>query len=463
MSDAVRARLSVTLFVQLAVMMFLQYAIWGVWAPVLGRYLLGPMGFSGTETGLVYMTMAIASILAPLIAGQIADRYFPTQYYLAVVHLLGGGLLYLLSQSEPKDFPKFFGLMMAYQLLYAPTVGLTNSLAFHHLPAGEKQFGPIRLWGAVAWIVVGLAFGQWLKGQPEAEQLRLVGQCLVWAAVLSVVNAVYCLTLPHTPPSRQGDNPFAFLEAFKLLKEPSFAVLTVISFLVATELQFYYVFGGPFFGSLRIAGQDIPEFFKSDLPASLAWLGIFERIPSTDDLWRIKEGSIPQILTLGQIIEVFVLLGLPWFVSRFGIRATIVIGILAWPIRYGIFSLGQPWWLVIASQGLHGLAYGFFFVGGQMYTDRVAGKDIRASAQSFMVLATAGVGMLLSSLIAGPVVDFFSTQSGQSGQQAVVNWQHVFLVPVGITVVGALAFLLFFREKSKEQLDQEFGRVGGLA
>jgi nucleoside transporter len=408
---------------RLSVMMFFQYAIWGVWAPVLGRYLTGPMGFTGTETGLVYMTMAIASILAPLIAGQIADRYFPTQFYLAVVHLLGAGLLYLLARAEPNNFWKFFGLMMAYQLLYAPTVGLTNSLAFHHLPEGEKQFGPVRLWGAVAWILVGLAFGQWLKSQPREEQLVLVGQCLNWAAVISLVNAVYCLTLPHTPPSQRPGNPFAFLDALQLLREKSFLVLVLISFLVATELQFYYVFGGPFFGSLGF-----------------------------------EEGTIPQILTLGQIVEVFVLAALPWFVAKYGIKTTIVIGILAWPIRYGIFSIGQPWWLIVASQGLHGLAYGFFFVGGQIYTDRVAGKDIRASAQSLMVLATAGVGMLLSSLIAGPVVDAFSTPSPTPGQPPIVNWHSVFLVPVAITVIGALVFLFGYREKTKEELDKEFGR-----
>src|SRR5439155_17483423 len=140
----------------------------------------------------------------------------------------------------------------------------------------------------------------------------------------------------------------------------------------------------------------------------------------------VEEGLIPVVLTIGQVVEIFVLLGLPLFVARFGIRATIVIGILAWPIRYGIFALGEPMWLVVASQGLHGLAYGFFFVGGQIYTDRVAGKDIRGSAQSFMVLATAGIGMLLSSLIAGPVVGAFSTPSPVPGQTPVVNWHYVF-------------------------------------
>jgi nucleoside transporter len=447
------------LYIRLSMMMILQYATWGVWGPVLFRYLGGPMKFSATEGGLIYMTMAIASILAPLIAGQIADRYFPTQSYLTVVHLLGAGLLYLMTQVEADTtvalfglsvgFWKFFGLMMAYQLLYAPTVGLTNSLAFHHLPRGEQQFGPIRLWGAVSWIGVGIAFGAWLNTQQAEDRQVLVGQSLTWAMYFSVINAGFCLTLPHTPPSKNPASPFAFLDALGLLKERSFLILTLISFLVSTELQFYYVFGSDFFGSLRMSEGSIPAFLRDED-------GLFQKLPS--GLWSIKEGSIPQILTLGQIVEVFVLLSIPWFVQKFGIRTTIVIGIMAWPIRYGIFALGEPWWLVVLSQGLHGLAYGFFFVGGAMYTDRVAGKDIRASAQSFMVLATAGIGMLLSSLIAGPVVDAFS--EFDDVKRVSTDWTKVFLVPVAITLVGAAVFLLFFREKSKEELDAEFKRTG---
>lgn len=406
--------------VRLSLMMFLQYAIWGVWAPILGMYLQDHLGFSGWEVGLVYMTMAIASILAPLIAGQIADRWFPTQFYLAVVHLLGAVILFGFAFIGRDQFEEFFWLMLLYQLLYAPTVGLTNSLAFHHLPRGERQFGAIRLWGTVSWILVGLAFGEWLNYQPVKERMVLVGQCLNWAGFLSIVAGIYCFTLPYTPPSRQPGHPLAFREALKLLKEPSFAVLLGISLLVSTEMQFYYIFGAPFLHSLGY-----------------------------------EEGTVPQIMTIGQMMEVIVLAGLPWFVTRFGLRVTISIGILAWPIRYGIFAWGEPAELVVASQALHGLAFGFFFVGGQIYTDRVAGPHVRASAQSLMVLATFGLGMLLSSLVAGPVVDYFTTGDEK---QKVVNWHMVFLVPVAITLIAALIFVVFFREKTRAELDKEFGR-----
>jgi nucleoside transporter len=429
MGDLQAVSLPWSLRARLSGMMFLQYAIWGAWAPVLGLYLKapGPMGFSGTQVSLIYMTWAIATIISPLVAGQIADRWFATQHFLALVHGLGGGLMFLMAGAELGNFWLFFALMSAYQLLCAPTMGLTSSLAFHHLTQGEKQFGSVRLWGTIGWIVIGLVFGEWLKDwdtlrrllglavEPVSTDLVRVGQCLHWAGVLSLVCAVYCLTLPNTPPSRQASNPFAFLAALRLLGERSFAVLFFVSIIVATELQFYFVFGA--------------NFFREAL--------------------GFDQGTAGQLLTIGQIVEVATLAALPWFVGRFGIKWTILLGILAWTARYGIFALGQPWWLVVASQGLHGLAYGFFFVGGQIYTDRVAGKDIKASAQSLMLLATLGVGKLISSLVAGPVVDAFSELVGG---QTVTNWHYVFLVPAAVTLAGAFLFSLTFREKRREEV-----------
>jgi nucleoside transporter len=425
-SSANLSPLNRVLQVRLAAMMFLQYAIWGVWSPVLGLYLKspGPMGFSATQTGLIYMTWALGSIVAPPLAGQIADRWFPAQGLLALVHGLGALLMFLLAQVQPGDFWGFLGLMGLYQLLCAPTMGLTSALAFHHLPDGARQFGGIRLWGTLGWIAIGLLFGEWLKdwatvrtmlGQtvaPAAPDLARVGQCLNWAGVLSLVMAGYCLALPHTPPTRQARNPFAFLSALRLLHDRSFAFFFLVAVLVATEMQFYFVFGANFFVSLGI-----------------------------------DKGTAAQLLTLGQIVEVVTLLALPVFVTRFGFKTTLLLGILAWSVRYGIFALGAPLWLVVASQGLHGLAYGFFFVGGQLYIDRQASKDIRASAQSLMVLAVLGVGKLISSLIAGPVVDHFTTFADGTRE---TQWGLVFLVPTMVTLLGALVFLYGFRERTEE-------------
>ncbi|OAI46673.1 hypothetical protein AYO44_10880 [Planctomycetaceae bacterium SCGC AG-212-F19] len=198
------------------------------------------------------------------------------------------------------------------------------------------------------------------------------------------------------------------MAALRLFREPSFAVLLLVSILVTTELQFYFIFAAKFFTTIGLAS-----------------------------------GTAAQLMTIGQVVEVVTLLALPRMVARWGIKPTITFGILAWTVRYGIFAWGQPWWLVVASQGLHGLAYACFFVGGQIYTDRVAGKDIKGTAQGVILLATLGVGKLISSLVAGPVVDAFTDIVNG---QAVTSWTGVFLVPTVVTLVGAVAFLWAFRE-----------------
>jgi MFS family permease len=235
--------------VRLSVMMFLQYAVWGVWAVVISLYLQSLPSFRENtfdKINMIFLTMAIASILSPFIAGQFADRYFSTERFLAFSHLVGGALI--LWAAQITTFWGLFWVMMGHCLLYAPTVSLTNSLSFHHLPNGEKDFGAIRLWGTIGWIVVGWVFSFWLS--TLALQLGIepnVGQCLVFAAALSFVMAAYCLTLPHTPPATQVENPWAFLGALRLAKDRSFAVMLVVAFLVSTELQFYYALTPNFF------------------------------------------------------------------------------------------------------------------------------------------------------------------------------------------------------------------------
>ncbi len=545
--------------VRLSIMMFLEYAIWGVWAVNLSVYLATLESFReyiGFKINMIFLTMAIASIVAPFVASQLADRYFSTERFLAFSHLVGG--LFLLWASPLRlafglppaiqSFDFLFWVLLGHCLLYAPTVALTNSLAFHHLPNGEKDFGSIRLWGTIGWIVVGVVFGLvWIGYKSWAPTLPTmlnytptVSDCLVVSGVLSIIMAAYCLTLPHTPPAKKVENPLAFLTAIKLARYPSFAVMLVVAFLVSTELQFYYVLTPNFFhdepglslsqnqlqkaagvdpaqatllirlldknnnkklskaeldesaqrqeelrdvsavlkeqpsdaeaikkgleqdwvkkspsgrpaetvATYSVTAVDATGSKKITAPQVEAFLNAVNPLESKIGLARenfaanatekgglnLSEAEVGPVMTIGQFFEILILLLLPLALARLGFTLTIAIGIAAWALRYALFALGQPVWLVLASQGLHGFGFGFFFVGCMIYSDRIAPKDIRASAQGLIIFVSFGLGMLVSSLVAGPIADYFEN-----------DWHLIFLAPVAILVFCTIVFLIGFR------------------
>lgn len=392
--------------IRLGIMMFLQYAIWGAWAPVLSEYLVNNLGFSGTQFGIIYSLLPLATIFAPFIGGQVADRYFSSQKVVAVLQLMGGALLVWISTIT--DYTTMVWLMLAYCLLYAPTLALTNSIAFINLKNSEKEFGVIRVWGTIGWIVAGLALAGWRTWAGSAEALSSQGDMLLLAGIFSLVMGVFSFGLPHTPPRKEAAKPWAFLEALKMMRNKNFAVFVVICFVVATELMFYYILTAPFLTSAKIG---------------------------------VSRANISGVMVIAQVAEIFVMLMLlPYLIMRIGIRKILVLGVIAWPLRYIIFAIGRPAWLVIASLALHGFCFVFFFVAAFIYVDKVSPRDIRHSAQSFITLVTYGIGNYLGSLFAGKVHDFFTTDAG-------TNWTAVFLVPCVLTVLSALAFLAFFKEE----------------
>lgn len=395
---------------RLGAMMFLQYAIWGAWAPVLSQYLTTDLGFSGIQIGVIYSLLPLATIIAPFIGGQIADRYFSSEKFIAVLQLLGGGLLIYISRLT--DYHSMMWLMFVYCILYAPTLALTNSVAFINLSRSEKEFGQIRVWGTIGWIVAGLALSGWRYLGQASPALIVQGDTLFLAGIFSLIMGIQAFSLPHTPPRKEGAKPWAFLEALKMLKDRNILIFMVISFVVATELMFYYVLTAPFLGSEKIG---------------------------------LTSAGIPLIMVIAQVAEIFVMaLLLPYLISRIGIRKILVLGVLAWPIRYIIFAIGQPAWLVIASLALHGFCFVFFFVAAFIYVDMVSPRDIRHSAQSLITLVTYGFGNYVGSLFAGKVKDFFTVND-------VTNWTGVFLIPCGLTILCALAFLFFFKDPRAEK------------
>lgn len=392
--------------IRLGVMMFLQYAIWGAWAPVLSEYLTNELGFSGIQSGMIYSLLPLATIIAPFVGGQIADRYFSSEKFVAFLQLSGGAILILVSFTG--NYATMVWLMLIYCLLYAPTLALTNSIAFINLKKSDKEFGIIRVWGTIGWIAAGLLLMGWRNLAGANDALSLQGDTLFLAGFFSILMGFFSFGLPRTPPQKEGTKPWAFMEALKMMKNKNFLVFIIICFVVATELMFYYMLTAPFLASDKIG-----------IPAA----------------------NIPGVMVIAQVAEIFVMvILLPLLISKIGIRKILVLGVLAWPARYIIFAIGAPKWLVVASLALHGFCFVFFFVAAFIYTDQVAPRDIRHSAQSLITLVTYGIGNYVGSLFAGWIWDKFKTGD-------VTNWTGVFLVPCALTILCAVAFLLFFKDE----------------
>ncbi|MBI1745602.1 MAG: MFS transporter [Acidobacteria bacterium] len=391
---------------RLSLMMFMQYAIWGAWNPVLGAY-LEKLGFTGVQTGNIYNALPLACMVAPFIGGQVVDRYMPTQWFLALAHMLGGATLILCARQH--SFGGILLLMMLFSFLYAPTLALTNSLSFHHIKNPEKEFGGIRVWGTIGWIAAGLVLSLWRTQRPSSS----ASDCLYLGGIAAILLGGFSAFLPHTPPRRSPTaSPWAFADALRLLKDKNFSIFLVISFVVSTELMFYYMLTAPFLETIGVSPQ-----------------------------------KVSAVMTIGQIAEIATMaIALPYFLPKYGVRKCLAIGVLAWPIRYAVFSIGGPTWLVVASLSLHGICYVFFFTVAQVYVDSVAPPNIRASAQTLLNLVTLGLGLLVGGIFAGKIKDIF-TVFGPNGQIQSINYTGVFLVPCALTILCAMAFLLTFRQK----------------
>lgn len=398
--------------IRLSVMMFNQFAIWGSWAVLIALHMEKNLEFSGKQISYVFGTTAFGALISPLIAGWVADRWMPSQVFTAICHFAGAALLVVAWKRT--TFAPLWTAIFLYAVLYMPTIALTNAISFHHI-ADSKKFGNIRVWGTIGWIVINLLLSLYLHfWEWYTPSQSHIGDCLLAAALLSVLMGIYCLTLPNTPPTKEAKNPYAFLEALRLVENRNFAVLLFISFVVAIELPFYY---------------NLTVLFLTEKQYGVGLL------PSTANL----------AMGLGQVGEVLVMLLLAPCLRYCGMRTTIFLGILAWPVRYAIFALGHPAWLVIAAQLLHGICFSFFFVGGMIAVERLSHKDIRASAQGLIVFATNGVGMLIGHFVSGRIHDRFKLPDGGHA------WPKIFLVPIAVTIIAAIAFILLFNEKQYQE------------
>jgi nucleoside transporter len=416
--------LEMSLRLRLSIMMFLQFAVWGSWFVVFTGY-LGKLGFSGTQAGTLFGNMALGAIISPMIVGLIADRFIASERVMALLHLAGAGLLYWMGQiQDPSQFGLFFVVSLVYALAYNPTLALANSITFSHIPDATRDFGSIRLWGTIGWIAANTFVGKGLAADTN--------QPLLLAAGLSAALGIFSLALPHTPPTGKAGDPLPFVSAFRLFKDSSFAVFFGVSGVITVVLAFYYSFTYPF----------LMETVKLDqIPDALKWYFV------TQDQTRnvpVLDGA--SMMVIGQYVEILFLALLPFFLWRMGMKGVLVFGMLAWGLRYGLFSLGDPFGLLLLGVALHGICFDFFFAAGFIHVDNTAPKEIRASGQALFALLTYGVGMWLGSLLSGVLKDFF-TSGG------VTDWRTFWLVPCIGVLVSVAFFVLFFRMRPSRPTD----------
>lgn len=409
---------------RLSIMMFLQYAVWGAWLPVASRYLKasldeGGLGFSAAQIGMILgLAGSIGAVSAPFIAGQLADRRFRTERFLAFLLLAGGAVKWITAQQT--TYSAWLWLSIAYSVVYMPTLALSNSLAFSHLGDERRQFPRVRVFGTIGWIAAGWAFSvlylpvdlTWLppfvsERAGEGSPGLLVGS-LEFSALISVVYAAYCLTLPATPPKRDAAESLAFAKAFRLLRHPSFLVIVVASLPISVIHQVYFLQAGPFLSAQGVA-----------------------------------DGQIAPAMSVGQVSEILVMAWLGWMLSRLGFRRVLFLGGLAYVARYGVWSItALPASAMVASQFLHGICYACFFATAFIYVDRIAPSDVRHSAQTVFGILILGGGPVLGGFLSGFLEELYTPEGGT------VDFGPFWLTLAGIALVTSIAIFAFFRDET---------------
>lgn len=402
-------------------MMFLEFFIWGAWFVTLGTFLGKNLLAGGSESAAVFSTQSFGAIIAPFIIGLIADRYFNAERILGILHLIGAVLMSQMFYAS--NFSEFYPYVFAYMIMFMPTLALVNSVSFNQMKNPEKEFSSVRIWGTIGWITAGLCISfmfHWDSVVGISE--GLLRNTFAMAGIASLVLGVFSFTLPKTPPKvfkgeKVSLSDLLGLDALKLLGNRNFLIFFISSILICIPLAFYYQNANLFLSEL---GMQNPT------------------------------GK----MTIGQISEVLFLLLLPVFFSRFGFKKTILVGMIAWSIRYALFAYGNAddlAFMLIIGIALHGICYDFFFVSGQIYTNSKAGEKYKSAAQGLITLATYGFGMLIGFWVAGFVSDAYKISDSQH------NWEKIWMIAALIAALVAVLFQLTFKQsiENSEKLESQ--------
>ena len=406
--------MNLTTRVQLSAMMFLEFFIWGGWFVTLGTFLGNNLEATSRESAKVFSTQSWGAIIAPFFIGLIADRFINAEKILGVLHIIGAFLMYQMYNADSISI--FYPYVFIYMALYMPTIALVNSVSFNQLKDPEKEFSNIRVFGTIGWIVAGLLISyifHW--DSKESIGQGLLKNTFLLSGVASLALGLLSFTLPKTPPSKSTGEKVSLkeilgLDALKLLKDKNFAIFFIASVLICIPLAFYYLNANPFLSNIGVTNPT---------------------------------GK----MTIGQISEVLFMLLLPIFFARFGFKKTILIGMLAWAVRYLLFAFGNSGelsFMLILGIALHGICYDFFFVSGYIYTNSKAGEKYKSAAQGLITLATYGVGMLIGYEIAGMITDSYKISDKE------FNYKMIWIIPSVIATVVFLLFSVFFKDEKKQ-------------
>ncbi|MCI2228936.1 nucleoside permease [Polaribacter sp. MSW13] len=401
---------------RLIIMNFLQFFIWGAWLITVANYWFGTKGWDGADFGAIFSTMGIASIFMPTICGIIADRWINAEKLYGILHVLGGlTLLYVPMIDNPVSF---FWVILLAMVFYMPTIALSNSVAYNALKKNGldvvKDFPPIRVWGTIGFIAA-----MWitnLSGNKASENQFYI------AAVAAVLLGIYSFTLPKCKPQHDVSENKSFVElmglsSFKLFANYKLALFFIFSMFLGAALQLTNAYGD-------------------------VYLDDFKLIPQYADSFVVKYSTI--IMSISQISETLFILAIPFFLKRYGIKRVMLISMIAWVLRFGLFAYGNPeggLWMIIASCIVYGMAFDFFNISGSLFIETSTDSKIRSSAQGLFMMMTNGFGAIFGSLVSGYLIDhFFTTSAGK-------DWHNIWLTFAIYSLVIAIAFAILFKHK----------------